>query len=208
MNPKSVGARGFSLIELLLALAIFSTIAATLSGIFSAGISLWKRWGSSSQMEQEARAILLRMNRELQNALPYKGSFSGTANQISFFTGWDDPSRQQTDADWNPEHRLVQFTYRLTLDPVAGRALEKEQRIFLNRDADGNKSYRTQTITSYPTDFSLEYGFRQGSPGAATILWKDSAHVFPTAIKIHLMLQETPRSPALDLTEVVELMIS
>ncbi len=80
--------KGFSLIELLLALAIFSVIALSLYSTFAAGIQLNKRSEDIQKVYREVRWALETMVKEFENAATY--DFSASYPGQTPFRGNDD----------------------------------------------------------------------------------------------------------------------
>lgn len=84
--------RGFSLIELLLALSIFAVIAFCIYNTFWAGIKMNERAGRDQKIYRQARTALDLMSRELENMVAYsltesypdKTSFQGNDKKITF----------------------------------------------------------------------------------------------------------------------------
>ena len=77
--------RGFTLLELLLALTFFSVVMIVVSSVFSTGILAWKRGEGESGFYQELRLTLDRMGIEIRNALPYETTpFEGKKEKVSF----------------------------------------------------------------------------------------------------------------------------
>ncbi|GEM_PF-538121 len=84
--------RAFSLIELLLALSIFSAIALCVYGTFWAGVKLNQRSNGESAVYQQMRLALDLMSSELERALPYDftnsypdhTAFEGDGSAVTF----------------------------------------------------------------------------------------------------------------------------
>ncbi len=80
---------GFTFIEILLAMALFSVVAVTMYSLLGAGMEIWKRGQYDGGLYQQARLTLNMLARELKNAPPvyYKKLdlfFEGENNKISF----------------------------------------------------------------------------------------------------------------------------
>lgn len=109
--------KGFTFIELIIALTIFSVIALGIYSTFSTGLITWRRGESSGRLEQQARFILDKMAKELRNALIYNYGpdypqaklFSGEKNKISFLSLIYNSSAQQSE--------IKRITYFLGLSP-------------------------------------------------------------------------------------------
>jgi prepilin-type N-terminal cleavage/methylation domain-containing protein len=90
--------KGFTLVELLLALAIFSVVGLAVSATFGMGINTWKKLEGVTQRYQEARLLLDRFGWELRNCVrmdiksfndadnPEGYDFYGEKDKLYFFT--------------------------------------------------------------------------------------------------------------------------
>jgi len=80
--------RGLSLVEMLIALAIFSILAVSVSSIFRAGVKIWRAGELSMEKNQKVRNIFYTMGRDLKNAVAYSEDmpFEGAADKLSFMT--------------------------------------------------------------------------------------------------------------------------
>ena len=92
LNGAMTKARGFTFIELLIAVSIFAVVAIALYSTFFAGISVWKRSGEDGNIYQDARFVFDDITKDLKNSL-YGGedeksafAFSGNAQEIIFIT--------------------------------------------------------------------------------------------------------------------------
>jgi prepilin-type N-terminal cleavage/methylation domain-containing protein len=61
--------RGFTLMEMLLAMTLFSIAASSSYGIFSMGIQIWKRTKASSQAEHKALLALERIGKDVRKTI-------------------------------------------------------------------------------------------------------------------------------------------
>jgi len=64
------GAKGFTLVELLVAVGITAVLAAVLLSLVTRTVTLWERSASSLSLENEATLILQRMVTDLESAYP------------------------------------------------------------------------------------------------------------------------------------------
>jgi len=88
---------GFTLVELLLALSIFSVIALSLYGTFATGISLTKRSEKTDEVYRQVRWTLEKISAELENMVNYDFSnsyparlaFTGERDKITFIVPSD-----------------------------------------------------------------------------------------------------------------------
>lgn len=91
--------KGFTFVELIIALTIFAIIALGIYSTFSTGLTTYKRSEGAGRLQQEARWALDRMAKELRDAVIYnfgadeeESSFSGERDKISFLSLVYDPS--------------------------------------------------------------------------------------------------------------------
>ena len=82
---KTKGLRGFTLLELLIAVTIFSIVAVAIYSSFNVGIRAWRKAENSYKVRQEARHALNTIGRELRSAINSTAmSFEGSSNYVSF----------------------------------------------------------------------------------------------------------------------------
>ncbi len=179
--------RGFTLIELLVALAIFSIMAVSLGAAFHNGLSAWEKGRKSADLNQEARAVLEQMARELRNAVPVPGeSFKAEGAEISFYTVRD---FQVQDAEaWNAQE-IVRLTYRLAPEGEASHFLERVQ----SSVPDDGKEDKNLRLTTFPTEIAFEFAYPPDKTGG--VRWGkewDSTGLLPAGIRVRLTLYEDP----------------
>ncbi|MDD5545875.1 MAG: prepilin-type N-terminal cleavage/methylation domain-containing protein [Candidatus Omnitrophica bacterium] len=76
---------GFTFIELLIAMLIFSIVSISIYLSFNVGICAWQKGEGSYRSRQEARYLLGMLSRELKNAVNSQVIvFSGSADSLSF----------------------------------------------------------------------------------------------------------------------------
>lgn len=76
---------GFTFIELLIAISIFSVIAASLYSVFNTGVFAWRRLSVATDIYQQSRIALELMGNEIANYLPsQKVKLQGDTEKISF----------------------------------------------------------------------------------------------------------------------------
>jgi len=79
--------RAFTLIELLISITIFATIAVVLYSCFRVGVVSWRRIGSELAFQQKIRSSLGSINKDFKNMLYISNiPFEGSAEKISFVT--------------------------------------------------------------------------------------------------------------------------
>ena len=126
---SAIKRKGFSLIEALLGLAIFSVIAVTLYSTFWSGIQIDQR--SEDRIYRQASWALEGMARELQNATIY--DFSSSYPDINWFLGEKERIRFLVTTDEGI--KVVQYY------------LEKEEEIFIHKVIIGKRSRKSISVT-------------------------------------------------------------
>ncbi len=86
------GMRGFTFIELFIAISIFAVVAIALYSTFFAGITVWRRSGEGGNVYQNVRFVFDDITKDLKNTVYCTKeeesifAFSGTTEEIVFFT--------------------------------------------------------------------------------------------------------------------------
>ncbi len=80
--------KGFTFIEMLIAITIFSLIATGLYGALRSGYRLWQRSNERARVHQNWRSFDLTLSRDLRNAVDYSEDFLflGEAHRMAFMT--------------------------------------------------------------------------------------------------------------------------
>jgi prepilin-type N-terminal cleavage/methylation domain-containing protein len=94
--------KGFTFIEMIVAVTIFSIIAVSIYSVFRAGVRLWARTNPLIQANQSTRYFFNTISSDLKNSIPYNAispgiktfgssdqknvNFEGEAQKISFMT--------------------------------------------------------------------------------------------------------------------------
>ena len=176
--------RGFTLIELLVSMAIFAVLATALGASLSAGITAWKRGRRAADQQQEARAVLERLARDLRNAIPAPGiTIQGDDKSISFYT-----TRDTVGDAAGPLRRLVQVSYQDAPGPgdQIGAVNYGESP---PRQADKSA---TRALTTLPAQIRFRYAYAPGNPGDPVVwqtLWTDKIDL-PASVRINLILRD------------------
>ena len=109
MHPKkSKGRSGFTLLELLIALTLFTVVMVIVGSVFGTGIVAWKRGEEEIGLYQDLRLALDRMAVELRNSLSYENTpFEGQRDLLSFV-------QLHTSRFSSAPPEWVQVTYEMT----------------------------------------------------------------------------------------------
>ncbi|MCM8793427.1 MAG: prepilin-type N-terminal cleavage/methylation domain-containing protein [Candidatus Omnitrophica bacterium] len=89
--------KGFTLVEIFLAISIFSILAVSIYGVFHMGITAWRKMEAILERSQELRLLMERMGVELRNCLDLDieehfieqekaYAFRGASNKMIFYT--------------------------------------------------------------------------------------------------------------------------
>lgn len=81
--------RGFTLVELLIASAIFSVVIVTIYSAFRSGFVSYRNIEETTNIHQSARLIFAQINSDLRNSFDYKNNdtgFSGEKESLGFYT--------------------------------------------------------------------------------------------------------------------------
>lgn len=103
---KNKGYKGFTLLELLIAFALFTVVMVVVGSVFGTGIFAWKRGEGETGFYQELRLTLDRMAVELRNTVPNNViPFEGKKETLSFLEFHS--SRTSSSSEW------IQVTYEV-----------------------------------------------------------------------------------------------
>jgi general secretion pathway protein J len=97
MRPGSVHrgvekSRGFTLLELLLAISIFAVVVAVLFSSFWVGIGAWEKGEAGIEFQQRMRAVSELMFREISSTYPYFLTPSQLDKHISYVAFFGEPN--------------------------------------------------------------------------------------------------------------------
>ena len=181
--------KAFTLVELLIATAIFSVVAVTVYSAFQAGIFGFRDIGQNIDIHQSARQILERIDTDLRNSFVYsedkESKFSGDETEMSFLTLVDTFSKDKIVEDY------CLISYRLEGDTLM-RACRRNQES-LNPKSEIKPEEMASNIDrikfSYgylnPTDKALEFKDSWGGQGLPE---EDKAK--PLAVKVTLGIKD------------------
>ena len=195
-NSGIESAKGFTLVELLVAVSIFSVIAVALYSTFATGLDAWKRMEQASALNQEARLALQRICLELRNALDFPGiEFSGQANRLSF-------AALVNAAGPGAEQRLQIARISYFPDDVPGTGLKsllRRQQIYPQQTAgeiNAREEESDELICSVAEGgLNFEYSFQGETLSEGRASWKDTwiygdNNRLPLGVRVSLSLQE------------------
>lgn len=175
----------FTLVELVIASAIFSVLMSTIYLSFHTGIFGYRNIEDTMNIYQSARQILERINLDLRNSFVYsneKSWFSGNKNETAFLTLVD------TFSENNPRLTYAFVSYRLESDKLM-RLCRKDKESL-------NEKSKTQSeeMSSGVEELIFSYGYI--NPLTQSMEWKDSwddPKRLPSAVKIRLTIKNKSR---------------
>ncbi len=207
--------RGFTFIEVLMALLIFSIIAISLYSTFSMATSAWRKAEDANRIYREAKWCLDEISRSLKNTeffdfsqnYPDLKLFDGQADKISFLVVSDSRlkrvsyslAKQDSARVYKivlgrrgrmPEKLLAD--YRRSAERLV--SLEKKSQDFLNSLSGQNDGAQISSLTSLVKEGGLKFSYAYKtteSNSLETFAWNDkfeSQNEIPKAVQINLTL--------------------
>ncbi len=183
--------KGFTLIELMVAVAIFSVLAVSLGATLRSGLSVWKKGEDATALNQEARIVLSQIARELRHMTAFPGgALQGAGDKIEFYT-------LKTDKE------IVYLTYKPAyVDVDEGKSMDWRLQRIEKRFRHGleHKKLKTEeTVTSFPTEIHFEYAYAPAMEDDSVRWepqWKDKES-YPAAVRVTFSLhkQEDSETP-------------
>ncbi len=127
---------GFTLLELLIALAIVGALLAIAFGGLRVAIAAWGRGEDRAEFNQHARGITQIVGRAVGGAYPYRGSLGDVPERRLLFVGEEERIEFVTRAAPMPGDVAAAFTAVVIAveSDTQGRALIVRQRILPNRE--------------------------------------------------------------------------
>ena len=204
--------QGFSLIELLLALGIFSLIALTLYSTFATGMGISKRSEKVDRVYREARWAIEKMARELENmasynfrnSYPEREDFIGESNQLTFLHPTDKGLKVIRFLTQNLEFgsvhktvvgehsdRNVSVVTDFKEQATGTVALVREEKDFLDSlSGETNVPKKTSVLSAKVAKEGLKfsYPYLGSSEDEEKIIWKDvwEHNYIPSAIRLEV----------------------
>ena len=215
--------KALTLIEILIALTIFSIIAVSLYSTFSSGILAWKKSEDVNRLYREARWALDKMAAELRNAIIYDFTeqypdlnvFQGQKDNIAFLVGTNSGIKKISYFLQMPQYADIHRTFvnyqgslpsRIITHYEEGMAsltsLKRKEESFIGSlQLEENQQKKSKTLSSIVKQaglsFSYAYAQTTGEEAQEEITWKDSWQdnsSIPQGVKISLTL-ENPKNP-------------
>lgn len=176
------GNRGFTLVEILLAISLVAIVALALYGTFNSGLQVMSLTSRTTE-EEDLNIFFEKLSRDLQNAFHYANiPFQGQGDRLSFAT------TIQTDARLGGDRGIGRVTY----------AYDPSERAILRTQEDINQIFEEETdaaqnVLSPLSSFRLEYYRYDVLKNSYE--WKEEweeaeEKTLPLAVKVGFRLQE------------------
>lgn len=177
------GARGFTILELLIALAIVGALLVIAFGGLRVALAAWRQGEERAEAHQHARGVALALARTVGAAYPYHAPRGESPDAVLLFTGGETKLELVTQAAPVPFAVPIAFTaVAITLGESEERpGLVIRQRALPNRNpfADAAVVFHDPTVTALAFQFLDESGSWQSE-------WKDDDGTLPRAVRIAL----------------------
>ena len=154
-------ARGFTLVELLIALGIVGVLLVIAFSGLRVAITAWTRGEDRAEAHQHVRTIAFTMARALGAAYPYRAAKGEAPEVVTLFNGADQKLEFVTQAAPLPLQAPVAFTaVVISLESGEEQGLVVRERALPNRDpfTKGDIVMRDPSVTSLSFKFQNETG--------------------------------------------------
>lgn len=180
---------GFTILELLIAVAIFSIVAVSIYSSFNIGVHAWRKAQDSYQIRQQARHALETLSRDLRCAVNFTGiAFEGLSDSVSFVRAKDGI------------HKLT-----CSFEKASGSlyyVLVPYRQILSHGDATKEEA-AGPVLASGLSDVKFQYAYKD----ADGILWKDEWRkeddIVPMGVRISLFYPSGKEEQAVEFSETV-----
>jgi len=161
--------KAFTLMELLVAVSIFSVIILCLYAVFAGGIRVWRRQEEGFRYTHTTRLALDKMAKELKNVINYSVpeegdepgnenlQFIGEGNRVSFMTilGAD----------------IAKVSYFFENNEGGDNVLKRVA--VLQKEGFSEEAQKEEILVRYLSEVSFKY-VSEGGESASPVTWKDS----------------------------------
>jgi len=163
-NNSKPSRRGFTFVELLIALTIFSIIAVSVYSVFRVGVKLWRSNSAAFDSSRAARYFFDTAASDMRNAFIYPGmDIAGTSDSFSFMT-----LVTVGVVDSSPHVEIARVSY--IFDKEAGVVRRK----VAGREEGFDETYaKTTEFPSVEGRFNFSYCYKPKS-GEVAYEWRDS----------------------------------
>jgi len=209
MKPKN---SGFTLIEVLLALGLSALMLGAIYSLLYTGSRGWKYMRGRADVDETARVVLDRLERDLENAVPLskgqwsgKFPFHGESSTLSFPTLL---SIVDPEADQPPfEQSAIGFvTYRWGPSAEGATNVLERDWVLLTPDADSSLPASGKDIfPSCLTGIAFSYAYRGGSSVAWDALWREPEKI-PQGVRVDLTLTTPEKGDSVVLSKTIQVL--
>ena len=180
MNRPRRGERGFTLVELLIALALVGALLTIAFGGLRVAMASWRQGEDRAEAHQHVRSVALTLARAVSAAYPYQASRSLAPEPVVLFSGNEQRMEFVTQAPPFPGATAIAFTaVVLAFDDGGEPGLVVRQRALPNREPfdEATVVYRDPSVTALRFAYLDEGGWTESWDGAET-------KATPRAVKI------------------------
>lgn len=175
-NERKNCTRGFTLIEILIALAIFSLVGSVIVSVFNKGVFAWKKDYKEDSLHQKARLSLELIAAELRNMCSFKPiEFEGESSSIAF----------ASHGSGKKEDALCRIEYYFdTLEKSLKRNYRNVNHLYSHKQGIDEK------LISGVDDFHIQYAYLDYN---TDIIWEDTweeKDVLPAGVRINISLSD------------------
>jgi prepilin-type N-terminal cleavage/methylation domain-containing protein len=173
-------ARGFTLVELLLALAIVGALLAIAFGGLRVAIASWQRGEDRAEAHQHVRTVALTLARAMSSTFPYRASRGTGADPVVLFAGTDKRVEFVTQTPPFPPAIPIAFTaVVLSFEEAGEPGLVVRQRALPNQEPFERAEivYRDPTVTALKIAYLDDGGWKDAWDGG-------EAKATPKAVRI------------------------
>lgn len=170
--------RAFTLIEIIIAVLIFSIVIVSICGVFSAGINAWSRNAEDKDF-QKIRIAFLRIQQELRSSFFFSGiPFRGTASGITF------PVIEE-------KGKIYEVNYYVTEDRNKSRKiLMKRKSIFTDGRLSEENVINEFVFSANSIDFEYGNESKDGLKGFEWKgIWEECRGRIPSLVKINFKFE-------------------
>jgi general secretion pathway protein J len=165
------GQRGFTLVELLIALAIVGALVAIAFGGLRVAVAAWRQGEDRAEAHQHVRSVALVLARAVAAAYPYRASRSDGPDPVVLFAGTQTRLEFVSQAPPFPGAAPIAFTaVVLSFDESGEPGLVVRQRALPNHApfTEASVVYRDPSVTTLKLAYLEEGGWKDAWDGGET----------------------------------------
>ena len=193
MSARVTEERGFTLVELLLALAIVGALLAIAFGGLRVAVASWRQGEDRAEAHQHVRSVALTLARSMSGAYPYQASRGLAPEPVVLFAGTEGKVEFVTQAPPFPAAVPIAFTAVIfSFDDGGEPGLVVRQRALPNREPfeEAKIVYRDPSVTALKLAYLDEGGWQDTWDGA-------EAKATPRAVRLTVATTLNGRTEAL-----------